>query len=177
MGVELLSSEKAFEGKVFDVRIDQVRLANGHETRIDIVEHAGAVTFIPVDDEGEIWFVRQYRHATGRELLELPAGTLEAGEDPATTAARECREEIGMSAGKLEDLGGFFLAPGYSNEYMHVFLATDLQPDALERDADELIEVVKMPFTQAVAQVHAGEILDAKTLAALHLAGKELGPR
>ena len=177
MGTELLSSETVFEGKVFDVRVDDVRLPNGHRTRIDLVIHAGAVTFIPLDGEGSIWFVRQYRHATGGHLLELPAGTLEPGEDPAATAARECREEIGMSAGKLEVLGGFYLAPGYSNEYMHVFLATDLKPDALERDADELIEVVKMPVSQIVAQIHSGTIQDAKTLAALHMAQRELGIR
>jgi len=85
MAIELLSSEVVFEGKIFDVQIDQVRLANDHETRIDLVIHSGAVTLIPIGEDGSIWFVRQYRHATGGSLLELPAGTLEPGEDPETT--------------------------------------------------------------------------------------------
>ena len=170
MAFELISSEVVFKGKVFDVRVDQVRLADGHETRIDLVIHPGAVTLIPRDEDGTIWFVRQYRHATGGYLLELPAGTLEQGEDPASTASRESREEIGMSPGRLEDLGGFFLAPGYSNEYMYVFLATDLEPDALALDPDEIIEIEKLTVQEVVAQIRNGGFQDAKTLAALQLA-------
>ena len=150
-------------------------MADGHETRIDLVIHPGAVTLIPREEDGTIWFVRQYRHATGGYLLELPAGTLEQGEDPASTASRESREEIGMSPGRLEDLGGFFLAPGYSSEYMHVYLATDLVPDPLARDSDEIIEIEKLTPPEVVAQLHGGGFQDAKTLAALQLAGKELG--
>ena len=175
MAIELISSEVAFEGKVFDVRVDQVRLPNGHETRIDIVIHSGTVTLIPRDSDGAIWFVRQYRHATGGYLLELPAGTREQGEDPASTAARECREEIGMAPGRLEDLGGFYLAPGYSNEYMHIFLATDFEPDALARDPDEIIEIEKLTAQEVVAQIRGGGFQDAKTLAAFQLAEAALG--
>ena len=175
MAFELVSSEVVFRGKVFDVRVDRVRFPDGHETRLDLVIHSGAVTLIPTDEDGSIWFVRQYRHAAGGHLLELPAGTLESGEDPASTAARECREEIGMSPGRLVDLGGFYLAPGYSSEYMHVYLATDLVPDPLARDADEIIEIEKLTPPEVVAQLHSGGFQDAKTLAALHLAGKELG--
>jgi ADP-ribose pyrophosphatase len=175
MSIEVISSEVIFEGKVFDVQVDQVRLANGHETRIDVVTHSGAVTMIPIDEEGSIWFVRQYRHATGGILLELPAGTLEQGEDPATTAARECREEIGMAPGRLENLGGFFLAPGYSNEYMHVYLATDLKPDALEPDTDEVIEIEKLTVQEVKAHIREGGFQDAKSLACLQLAEAKLG--
>ena len=174
MDIEVLSSELAFEGKVFDVRVDRLRLANGHETRIDLVIHSGAVTMVPVGDDGSIWFVRQYRHATGGHLLELPAGTLKQGEDPATAAARECREEIGMAPGRLENLGGFFLAPGYSNEYMHVFLATDLKSDALAPDADEVIEIERMTVKAVKAQIKEGGFQDAKTLACLQLAESAL---
>ncbi len=170
MAIEVLSSEVVFEGKVFDVQIDQVRLANDHEARIDLVIHSGAVTLIPIGEDGSIWFVRQYRHATGGHLLELPAGTLEPGEDPASTAARESREEIGMAPGQLDHLGGFYLAPGYSNEYMHVFLATDLQPDALAPDPDELIEVEKLTPQKVRTQIKDGGFQDAKTLACLQLA-------
>ncbi|MEE9216589.1 MAG: NUDIX hydrolase [Anaerolineales bacterium] len=175
MAIEVLSSEVVFEGKVFDVRIDRVRLANDYETRIDLVIHPGAVTFIPIGKDGLIWFVRQYRHATGSHLLELPAGTLEQGEEPATTAARECREEIGMVPGQLDNLGGFYLAPGYSNEYMHVFAATDLKPDALVPDPDEVIEIEKLTAQEVMAHVKDGEFQDAKTLACLQLAELKLG--
>ncbi len=170
MAIEVLSSEVVFEGKIFDVQIDKVRLANDHETRIDLVIHSGAVTLIPIGENGSIWFVRQYRHATGGHLLELPAGTLEPGEDPASTAARESREEIGMAPGQLDHLGGFYLAPGYSNEYMHVFLATDLQPDALAPDPDELIEIEKLTPQEVRTQIADGGFQDAKTLACLQLA-------
>jgi len=170
MAIEVLSSEVVFEGKIFDVQIDQVRLANDHETRIDLVIHSGAVTLIPVGEDGSIWFVRQYRHATGSHLLELPAGTLDPGEDPASAAARESREEIGMAAGQLDNLGGFYLAPGYSNEYMQVFLATDLRPDALAPDVDEVIEIEKLTPQEVTTQIMGGGFQDAKTLACLQLA-------
>lgn len=175
MAIEVLSSEVVFEGKVFDVRVDRVRLANEHETRIDLVIHSGAVTLIPIGEDGSIWFVRQYRHATGGNLLELPAGTLEQGEDPASAAARECREEIGMAPGRLDNLGGFYLAPGYSNEYMHVFVATDLKPDPLSPDPDEVIEIEKLTVQEVMAQVKGGGFQDAKTLACLQLAETTLG--
>lgn len=175
MAFELVSSEVVFEGKVFDVRVDRVRFPDGHETRLDIVVHSGAVTLIPRDQDGAIWFVRQYRHAAGGHLLELPAGTLEPGEDPATAAARECREEIGMAPGRLDDLGGFYLAPGYSSEYMHVFLATDLKPDPLAPDPDEILEIQKLAEQEVVDQIRGGGFQDAKTLAALQLAGKGVG--
>ncbi len=170
MAIEVLSSKVVFEGKIFDVQIDQVRLANDHETRIDLVIHSGAVTLIPVGNDGSIWFVRQYRHATGGHLLELPAGTLEPGEDPASTAVRESREEIGMAPGQIDHLGGFYLAPGYSNEYMNVYLATDLQPDALAPDPDELIEIEKLSPQEVRTLITDGGFQDAKTLACLHLA-------
>ncbi|MFQ5944314.1 MAG: NUDIX hydrolase [Anaerolineales bacterium] len=175
MAIEVLSSEIVFEGKVFDVRVDQVRLAGDRETRIDIVIHSGAVTFIPIDQDGTIWFVRQYRHATGDYLLELPAGTLEPGEDPALTAARESREEIGMAPSHMKAIGGFYLAPGYSNEYMHVFIATGLEPDARMPDPDEIIEIEKLSVPEVVGQLHSGGFQDAKTLAALQLADSTLG--
>ena len=170
MAIEVLSSELVFEGRIFDVQIDQVRLANDHRTRIDLVIHSGAVTLIPVGEDGSIWFVRQYRHAAGGHLLELPAGSLEPGEEPASTAARESREEIGMAPGQLDHLGGFYLAPGYSNEYMHVFLATDLQPDALAPDPDELIEIEKLTLQEVRTRITDGAFQDAKTLACLLLA-------
>jgi ADP-ribose pyrophosphatase len=117
-----------------------------------------------------LWFVRQYRHAVARELLELPAGTLEAGEDIEACARREIREEIGMSAGKLQKIGEFYPAPGYSTECLYIYLASDLHPDPLPGDDDEFIQVERIPADQVITLAEGGSILDAKTLAALLLA-------
>lgn len=174
MKYQTLQSETAYQGKAFKVRRDQVSLPDGHIAHLDIVEHIGAVTILPVDDEGRIWFVRQYRHPAGQELLELPAGTLETGEPPEACARREIREEVGQAAGELRKLGEFFLAPGYSTETMHVFLATELYPDPLPGDHDEFLSVETYPLADVFKMVLRGEIQDAKTLATLLLAQQVL---
>jgi ADP-ribose pyrophosphatase len=174
MSFETLKSETVYRGKAFDVRRDLIRLPNGNQTWLDIVEHPGAVTLVPVDAGGQIHFVRQYRHSAGGVILELPAGTIDPGEEPEACALREVREEIGMSASRLEKIGEFFLAPGYSTEYMHVYLATGLQPSPLPGDEDEFIKIEIMPYDNAIELIAAGIIQDAKTLAALLLARPHL---
>jgi ADP-ribose pyrophosphatase len=174
MSFELLNSELIFSGRAFTIRRDTLRLPDGHETKFDIVEHVGSVVLIPVDEKGDLLFVRQYRHAAGLDLLELPAGTLDKDEAPEACARREVREETGMAAARLELLGGFYLAPGYSTEYMHVYLATGLVPDPLEADADEFLSVESLPLDRALAMAERGEFPDAKTLAALALARPRL---
>jgi len=169
MRFDIIESECVFEGKVFNVRLDRVRLPNGHTGRIDVIEHRGAVTVVPIDEAGQVWFVRQHRHPAGEDLLELPAGVMDHGEDPAFSAQRELREEIGMAANQLTPLGEFFLAPGYSTEFMHVFLAYQLHPEPLQPDDDEQIEIVKIPVSELPGLVKAGQIRDAKSLAALYL--------
>ncbi len=169
-------SEQVFAGRVFAVRRDWVRLPNGQNTALDIIAHHGAVALVPVDAQGRIWFVRQYRHAAGKILLELPAGTLEPGEAPENCAAREIREEIGFAARRLRRLGAFYLAPGYSTEYLHIFLATDLYPAPLPQDEDEFLEPVALPIEEAFALARGGQMEDAKTLAALLLAEPHLRP-
>lgn len=166
----LISSTLVYSGRVFDVRKDLLRLPGGHTHSFDIVDHRPAVTIIPLDEEQRICFIRQYRHAAGKELLELPAGVLEAGEQPISGAQREIREEIGMAAGSLILIGEFFLAPGYSNEKMFVFLAESLLPDPLPQDPDEIIRVEKIPVEEAFRLVRANEIEDAKSISALLLA-------
>ena len=131
MPYRTLESKRQYRGKVFDVRTDRVESSDGKRMSLDVVEHSGAVAMIPIDEHGRLILVEQYRHPAGRTLLELPAGTLEPGEDPTETAYRECREEIGMAPGKLSRIGGAFLAPGYSTEYLHFFLATELKPSPL----------------------------------------------
>ncbi len=166
----VLRSEIGYQGRAFSVRQDVVQFPGEREARLDIVEHNGAVTIFPLDVRQRVWFVRQYRHAAAQALLELPAGTLEKGEDPLVCAQRELQEEIGMRAGELLPLGEFFLAPGYSTEYMHVFLARDLSPSTLPGDEDEFLVVEQIPLPQVLTMARSGHIQDAKTLAALFLA-------
>ena len=177
MPFELLKSETIYSGRALTIRRDHVRLPDGRETKLDIVEHVGSVIILPVDEDGNLLFVRQYRHAAGLDLLELPAGTLEAGEAPEACARREVREETGMAAGTLQLLGGFYLAPGYSTEYMHVYLATDLRHDPLAADADEFLSVERHPPADVLALVQEGKIPDAKSLAAFWLAKSHLEGR
>ena len=165
-----VGSRTIYHGRVFDVHQDEVRLPNGRVVQLDIVKRPGAVVLVPVDAEGNLWFVRQYRHAAGREMLELPAGTTERGEDIESCAHRELREEIGMAAGNIMKIGEFFIAPGYSTEYVYIFLATDLHPAPLPGDDDEFIHVERIASDKAFALAEQGHVPDAKTLAALLLA-------
>jgi len=174
---KLLQSEIVYPGRAFTVRRDTLRLPDGRQAMLDIVEHIGSVVIVPVDADGNLLFVRQYRHAAGLDLLELPAGTLNEGEASDACAHREIREETGMAAGSLEYLGGFYLAPGYSTENMHVYLATDLHLDPLNADEDEFLTVERIPLVTALAMARQGEIPDAKSLAAILLAQSHLEKR
>jgi ADP-ribose pyrophosphatase len=174
MAFEQLRSEIAYQGRAFTILRDTLRLPDGRLTILDIVDHVGSVVILPLDGDGNILFVRQYRHAARLDMLELPAGTLNPAEDALSCARRELREETGMAAGSLERIGGFYLAPGYSTEYMVVYLATSLHPDPLQPDADEFLSVEAFSPEDALAMCTRGEIQDAKTLAALLLAGGTL---
>ncbi len=171
---ETVNTEEIYQGRTFRLRRDTVRMPNGSETRLDIVEHSGSVVMVPVDADGNVIFVRQYRHPAGLDLLELPAGTRDGSELPETCAAREMREETGMAAGHLQELGAFYLAPGYSTEFMFVFLATDLTPDPLPPDSDEFLQIEQIPVRQAMEMAEQGKVQDAKSLAALLLARSSL---
>lgn len=170
MPFELIKSENLLQGRVFKIQRDYLKTPDGNETKLEIIIHGGSVAIIPVDDDGNLLFVRQYRHAAGKDLLELPAGTRDSDEPYEACAAREIREETGMEAGKLQKVGEFYLAPGYSTEFMGVFIATDLKHNPLDADDDEFLSVEKIPVNKAFDLAHQGEILDAKTLAALLLA-------
>lgn len=174
MPFELLKSEPLFQGRAFKIRRDTLKTPDGKETKFDIVEHGGSVIIIPIDADGNMLFVRQYRHAAGMDLLELPAGTRNGNEPHDVCAAREIREETGMAAGKLERIGDFYLAPGYSTEFMAVFLATELSHNPLEADDDEFLQVEKIPVKEAIQLAERGAMPDAKTLAALFLARTHL---
>lgn len=167
-----LRREVVFDGKLLKVRADRVRLPNGGESVREVVAHPGAVAMVPLTDEGKVIFVRQWRYPAGKALLEIPAGTLEPDEEPLACAARELAEEIGRRPKHLEPLGSFFLAPGYSSERIHLFLATGLQPAEAEADADETIEVEEIPLDDAVAMAADGRLEDAKSIAGVLLAAK-----
>lgn len=167
---ELIKSETLLQGRAFKIRRDHLKTPDGRETKLEIIEHGGSVVIVPVDDEGNMLFVRQYRHAASMDLLELPAGTRDGDEPYEACAAREIREETGMEAGRLRKVGEFYLAPGYSTEFMAVYLATELNHNPLEADDDEFLSVEKIPVDEAIQKAERGEIPDAKSLAALLLA-------
>jgi ADP-ribose pyrophosphatase len=169
MEFKTLDSKNIFSGKAFQLQIDSVQAPNGMVMQLEIIKHPSAVTILPVED-GNIWFVRQYRHAAGLELLELPAGTLEPDEKPLVCAHREIREEIGMSAREMKEIGAFYLAPGYSSEFLYAYLATGLDAAPLPGDADEFIQVEVIPIDKAFFMAENGQFNDGKTLATLMLA-------
>jgi len=167
---ELLRSEPLAQSGYLSFRLDTIRFADGHEASRAIVGHPGAVALVVLDDDGRWLLVRQYRHAAGRTLLEIPAGTRDGDETPAETAAREVREETGYAAGRLERLGGMWMVPGWGEEYIDFFVASDLSAAPLPQDDDEyLSEPVRLAVDEVYAAVDAGEIQDAKTIAALTL--------
>ena len=176
MPITILKRENQYHGQVFDVAKVHLRLPNGRVPAYDLVEHGDSVTILPVDAQGNIYFVRQYRVGAEKPLLELPAGVLDPDEAPLTAAKREIREEIGLGADEMRALGGFYLAPGYTDEFMTVFLATGLYDAPLEPDEDEFLDVQTLPKTTVYRMAYDGEFQDGKTLAALLLAQPSLMP-
>ena len=171
---EFIDSKKVFSGRVFDVTVDTVREADRTYIR-EVVHHPGSAVILPAFDDGTVGFVRQYRHPAVKYLLELPAGTLNDRERPETGAARELEEELGIVAGRLEKLAEFFVSPGFCEEKMWIYLATDLTPTAQKLEDDELIEIVRLPIERALQMITDGEIEDAKTIIGLLLAAPRLG--
>jgi len=171
---EFLDSKKVFSGRVFEVTVDTVR--EGDKTYIrEIVHHSGSAVILPAYDDGTIALVRQYRHPAVRYLLELPAGTLNDKERPEEGARRELEEELGLVAGKMEKLSEFFVSPGFCEEKMWLYLATDLSETAQRLEDDEMIEVVRLPIERALQMITDGEIEDAKTIIGLMLAAPRIG--
>jgi ADP-ribose pyrophosphatase len=172
---QVIASEKIFDGRMIGLRVDTLQVADGNTHRREIVEYGVAVVLVPVDADGRVLLVRQYRHAVGAWLLELPAGGVDAGDaSPEDAAQRELREETGHR-GTLTRIGGMFLAPGYSEEYQHVFAATDLAEDALEADEDEDLRLERVTLEHALTLVDSGEIRDAKSIAGLMLYLRHIG--
>lgn len=165
---------KVYEGRVFTVAVESVTLPKGHRLDVEVVRHPGSVVLLPIDAAGDVMLVRQYRHAIGRWMWELPAGSLKKNEEPEKAAARECQEEIGLIPGKLERLGAFFPTPGYCDEMMIYFKATALRApgagdDEATPDEDEDIVVKAFALDDLRRMIEIGEIADLKTVAALTL--------
>ena len=165
----LIGSRDIYDGRVIKLRVDEIEVKPGMNVRREVVEHPGAVVIVPIDNEGRILWERQYRYAAGRHLMELPAGTLEPGEEPELCARRELIEEVGFAAADWQLLGRYFTAPGFCTEYMHCFLATNLTPEYADGDEDEDIEVVPLTIDATLALIDSGGVEDAKSLAAIHL--------
>jgi ADP-ribose pyrophosphatase len=166
---ELISSEHVYRGRVVNLRLDTVRVKSGETTLREIIEHNGAVAMIPLDEQGNVTLVKQWRAATGRMMLEIPAGTLDAGETAEEGAPRELREETGLTARRWDFLVRFFPSPGILTEEMFLYLARDLSQGAQELMGDEDITVETLPLEEAIARIETGEIADAKTIVGLLL--------
>src|SRR5260370_19737572 len=164
-------SENIYRGKVINLRLDPVQVEDGRTVKLEIVEHAPSIGVLTLKDDRTALLVRQYRHSAGETLREIVAGSMDLGEAPEAAAQRELAEEIGYRAQEMIPLGGFYLCPGYTTEFMHIFLARGLQPATAEADEDEQIELEEIPLTELYRQARAGELRDAKTVAALLLAG------
>lgn len=159
--------EEIYRGRVFTLIRENVTLDNGVTVDIDTLRHPGASAIVPMTAEGTVIMIRQYRHSVGGYIWEIPAGTLNPQEDPEVCAARELTEETGYSAGSWRKLGEITPVPGYSDERIHLFLATDLRPEAQNLDADEVLDVHEFPFDTAASMIDNGAIQDAKTICAL----------
>jgi ADP-ribose pyrophosphatase len=170
-GPAVISSRSVYEGKVVNLRVDEIALPQGGTAIREVVEHPGAVVVAAVNEAGEVYLVRQYRHAVRRDLLELPAGALEKGEEPLFAAQRELGEEAGLAASEWTALGCFY-SPGFANERLHAFLACGLTSVESDPDFDEDLTVVTFPLEDLLH--HLAEITDAKTLATLLLVRQQL---
>lgn len=157
-------TENLYTGKVIQVDLENFRTTNGIEIQREVIHHPGAVCMLALNKDHEIYLVEQFRAPMKKKLLELPAGTLEPDENPEETAIRELQEEIGMKPNNIVLMGGFYVAPGYCDEFVHLFTCTDLEPSKLEGDVDEDIKVTKMSLFEAIQAIQQGIIVDAKTI-------------
>ncbi len=162
-----LSSQLIYDGRAVKLRVDTVRMPGGRETRREIVEHRDCVAIVAIDANDNVLLVKQFRKSVEKELLEIPAGGIDPGEDPVTTVRREMQEETGYLPQKVERLGGFYSTPGYCTEYLHLYLATDLTPSQLYAEDTESIKLVRVPVSQIPSLIASGSICDAKSIAGL----------
>ena len=163
----ILHREEIYSGRVVNLSVATVRLPNGGESRREIVKHPGAVAIVALDADQNVLLVRQFRLAADKILLEIPAGTLKPDEPPEICARRELQEETGYLPGRLEAIGGIYPAPGYTTEYIHLYLATDLSESRLAMDDDEFIEIERVPLREVLSMIERDQLADGKSVAAL----------
>jgi len=175
MSHELIKRDYVYKGKILDLSKSRFMSEGKGEVEIEIVHHNGGAGILPLFNKGMTALVRQWRYPAGRYSLEIAAGRIEPGNTPEETAARELEEELGYRASKLDLLGNFLVAPGYCEERIFLYLATGLEESQQNLDDDEEIEVVQMPFDEALARVKSGEIDDSKSIIALFLAAPLVG--
>lgn len=159
-----------YKGRVVDLNLEEVLLPNGRTVSLEIIRHSGAAAVVPMLADGGIVMIRQYRHAAGGMIYEIPAGRLDPGEGPLDCAKRELSEEVGQEAAQWERLGAIFTTPGFTDEKIHLFLASKLSPVAQALEHDEVIEVVERPLSELITMIRQGEIIDGKTICGLMLA-------
>lgn len=162
-----LRTLEEYKGRIIDLRVDEVELPNGNRGVREIVDHPGGVAVIPIDEAGFVYCVRQYRYAFGKHMLEVPAGKLERGEDPAACAVRELSEETGLRAGQITYLGQLYPSPGFCKEVLHIYLGRELSFGQNHPDDDEFLDVEKIHLVELADRVVRGEISDAKTIVAV----------
>lgn len=167
MEEKILNTKSIYEGRVVKLNVCEVQLPDGKRGQREIIQHVGASAIVAIDDQKRVLLVRQYRSAAGQVMSELPAGILNANETPEACAIRELQEETGYKPGKIESLGGLYPSPGYTTEFIHLFLATELVEARLPADADEMIEVDNVPLLEALNLIDTGVITDSKTIIGL----------
>jgi ADP-ribose pyrophosphatase len=173
---KVLKAEKIYSGRVVGLSRETIAFPDGKEAVREIVRHPGASAMVPMISPTEVILIKQFRYSAKKMLWEIPAGTLEPGETALACAERELVEEIGYRAGKMTPLGGFYTSPGFCNEFLHLFLATDLEPSQSNLDKDERLEVHRMPMKEALRKIETGDIIDAKTIAGLLKVSRMTGP-
>jgi ADP-ribose pyrophosphatase len=177
METKVLKKTQLHQGRVFALIREKITLPNGTTVDLDIIRHPGAAAMVPLSEDGSLVMIRQYRHAIGEYIWEIPAGTLNPDESPLECAKRELIEETGYSATGWEELGAIIPVPGYSDEKIHIFLAQGLCPARQDLDPDEILHVRKIPLEEALRMVEKGEIKDSKTISSLFLLRSRLGKR
>jgi len=166
-----------WKGRAFQFNVEEVSFPDGRKTVVEVIRHPGSSGIIPIEEPRSVILIRQFRPAVGRFIWEIPAGTMHPGEDPLECAKRELQEECGLLAQRFEKLGDILVAPGYSNERIHLFMATDLMPSKQNLDEDEVLTTEVVPLDHAMEMMENGEIQDAMTMVGLHMAHRELKRR
>ena len=169
------NTKKIYEGRIIDLNIETALMPDGRRVDLEIIKHPGGACALPFHDNGDVTLVRQFRHAAGGVIWEVPAGRIDDEEGAQICAIRELREEVGLVAGKVEKLGEYISTPGFCTEVVHVYLAESLTGCKQELEDDEYIEVVRLSFDEALDKVDSGEITDGKTVLALLLAARRIG--